>query len=129
MNEEKIRIEAHKKAFDDLALWIWAQFEKEIKFLLPSAVMTIKEWYSREIKDMIAGASVHIEIKDWIDSVSLEYLCVALGAKEYRITAYPLRRLHIILKVPISSQTKLTMQCTGMWKPKWRKEDGQGKDK
>lgn len=122
MNEENdARIESHKKAYDDLVLWIKHQFTNEIKMLLPSAVMTIKEWYSLAIKDMIQGALVHIEIKGSYDSVTMEYLCTMLGATEYRVKAYPLCRLHLVFKVPITSKAKLAMQCTGMWIPKWKK--------
>lgn len=123
MNNEELRIEAHKKAYEDLKQWIMHQFDTEIKFLLPSAVMTIKEWYSLAIKDMIQGALVHIEIKDWFDSETVNFLCNVLGAKDYRVKAYPACRLHITLQVPISSQAKVAMQCTGTWTPIWRKKD------
>lgn len=121
MNEENnARIEAHKKAYDDLVLWIKHQFEKEITFLLPSAKMTINEWYSLDTKLMIKGASVHIEIKDGYDSATMEYLCMMLDAKEYRVKVYPACRLRLDFKVPITSKTKLAMQCAGMWTPKWK---------
>lgn len=122
MKEENLeRIEAHKKAYDDLVLWIKHQFENEIIFLLPSAKMAINEWYSLDTKDMIKGASVHIEIKDGYDSATMGYLCMMLDVKEYRVKVYPACRLRLDFKVPITSKTKLAMQCAGMWTPKWRK--------
>lgn len=128
MNEEnKQRIEAHKEMFEDLGLWIDAQFKKEILLLLPSAVMAYKEWYSPTIKDLILGALVIIDINEWTDSEMLAFLCNAFGAKGYHITAYPMRRLRIALQVPISSHVKLSMECIGTWTPKWVK-DGKGKN-
>lgn len=127
MNDDKSRIVAHKRAYDDLVLWIMHQFENEIKYLLPSSVMTIKEWYSLAIKDMIEGALVNIEIKGWFDSETINFLCNVLGAKNYRVKAYPASRLQIILQVPISSQAKVAMQCTGTWTPKWRKDEQEKK--
>lgn len=122
--ENQDRIEAHKKAYEDLVLWIMSQFEKEIKFLLPKAKISVCEWYSQAVKDMIQGASVNIEIKGWFDSETMAFLCNALGSKFFRVTAFPMCRMQIVLKVPISSVTKMAMQCNGMWTPKWRKEDG-----
>lgn len=122
MNEENdARIEAHKKAYDDLELWIKHQFENEITMLLNSAEMTVREWISIDNKDLIKGASVHIAIKGGYDSETMQYICTMLGATEYRVKAYPLCRLHLVFKVPITSKAKLAMQCTGMWTPKWRK--------
>lgn len=128
MNEEnKERIEAHKKMYEDLVPWIMNQFEGEIKVLIPSAKITIREWYSQTIKDMIRGASVTIEVKGWFDSEDMEFLCHVLGTKDYRVTAYPLCRMHLTFKVSISNVCKSAMQCTGMWKPKGKKEDEQEK--
>lgn len=128
MNEvNKERIEAHKKAYDDLVLWIKHQFANEIVMLLPSAEMDVWEWFSLDNKDLIRGASVRIAIKGGYDFVTMEYLCTMLGATEYRVKAYPACRLHLVFKVPITSKAKLAMQCTGMWTPKWKKEDEQEK--
>lgn len=121
MNNEEAKIEAHKKAYEDLKQWIMHQFDTEIKFLLPSAEMNVREWISIDNKDLIKGASVHIAIKGGYDSVTMEYLCMMLGATEYRVKAYPLCRLHLVFKVPNTSKAKLAMQCTGMWIPKWKK--------
>lgn len=122
MNEENnARIEAHKMAYDDLVLWIKHQFANEILMLLPSAQLNVKEWISIDNKELIKGASVHIAIKGGYDSVTMEYLCTMLGATEYRVKAYPLCRLHLVFKVPITSKAKIAMQCTGMWIPKWKK--------
>ena len=125
MIDDKSRIVAHKRAYDDLVLWIKHQYENEITYLLPTADIEINEWYSLAIKDMIDGASVRIGIKGWFDSETIEFLCNVLGAKRYRVKAYPASRLHIIFKVPISNQAKVAMQCTGQWTPYWRKEDEQ----
>lgn len=127
--ENKARIIVHKKMYEDLVLWINNQFEGEIKSLLPSAKISVCEWYSRELKDLIEGAAVHIEIKGWFDSETINYLCHVLGAKEYRVTAYPLRRMHISFKVSIMNTTKSLMQCAGKWTPKWKKEDEHKKEK
>ena len=122
MNEvNKERIEAHKKAYDDLVLWIKHQFANEIYMLLPSAEMNVREWLSLDNKDLILGASVHLAIKGGYDSETMEYLRMTLDAKEYRVKAYPACRLHLVFKVPITSKTKLAMQCAGMWTPKWKK--------
>lgn len=122
MNEENnARIEAHKKAYEDLVLWIKHQFTNEILMLLPSAQLNVREWISIDNKELIKGASVHIAIKGGYDSVTMEYLCTMLGATEYRVKVYPLCRLHLVFKVPITSKAKLAMQCTGMWIPKWKK--------
>lgn len=116
------RIEAHKKAYEDLVLWLKHQFKEEISMLLPSAEMDIREWLSLD-QDLIKGASVHLVIKGAYDSITMEYLCTILGATEYRVKAYPLCRLHLVFKVPNTSKAKMAMQCTGMWTPFWRKNE------
>lgn len=125
MKEDKLRIEAHKKAYDDLVQWIMHQFKTEIIYLLPSAKISVNEWYSKIQKDLIQGASVVIEIKDWFDSATIDYLCHVLGTKEYRVTAFPLCRMHLTFKVANANVSKTAMQCTGMWTPIWRKKDEQ----
>lgn len=119
--ENQVRIIVHKKMYEDLVLWINYQFEAEIKALLPSTKISVCEWYSRDLKDLIEGASVSIEIKGWFDSETINYLCHTLGAKEYRVTAFPLRRMHLNFKVSNTNTTKTLMQCSGKWTPKWAK--------
>lgn len=123
--ENQERIDAHKKMYEDLVKWIMSQFEVEIKTLLPSAKISVCEWYSQTIKDLIKGATVNIEIKGWFDSETMDFLCHLLGTKEYRVTAFPLCRMHLNFKVSIANVAKAAMQCTGMWTPKWKKEDEQ----
>ena len=123
--EDQERIEVHKKMYEDLVQWVMSQYDLEIKVLLPSAKISVCEWYSREIKDLIQGAAVHIEIKGWFDSELIKHLCDVLGASEFRVTAFPLCRMHISFKVSIMNTTKSLMQCAGTWQPKWKKEDEQ----
>ena len=122
MKEENLeRIEAHKVAYEDLVLWINNQFEREIKGLLPSAKISVSEWYAIAPKDLIKGATVCIEIKGWFDSESMDYLCHVLGTKNYLVQAYPLCRMKLNFKVSISNVAKAAMQCTGTWTPKYQK--------
>lgn len=116
------KIEAHKVAYEDLVLWIGNQFEREIKPIIPSAKISVCEWYSKALKDLIQGASVCIEIKGWFDSETIDYINHVLGTKDFRVEAFPLCRMHLIFKVSISNVAKAAMQCTGMWTPIYRKD-------
>lgn len=128
MNEDnKERIDAHKQMYEDLVKWVMNQYETEIRVLLPSAKITVKEWYSQEIKDLIRGASVHLEFNSWFDAETLDYLCTLLGTKEFRVRSYPLCRLRITFKVPVSSYAKMCMHMAGMWVPSYRKNEGEQK--
>lgn len=128
MNEvSKETIEAHKKAYKDLVLWINSQFENEISILLLSAKMQVTECFSRDHKELIKGAYTKLVIKQMLDSDILDYLCQALGSKRFTITPYPLGRIELSFFVPITNQAKGAMTATGMWVPYWRKENEQKK--
>lgn len=123
--ENQERVEVHKKMYEDLVLWVNNQFETQIKVLLPSAKISVCEWYSQTIDGMINGANVKFEIKGGFDSETIKFLCDVLGSKEFTVTAFPMCRIHLNFKVSITNSCKTVMQCTGLWKPKWRKEDEQ----
>ena len=121
--ENQERIEAHKKLYEDLVQWVNNQFEAQIKVLFPTAKISVCEWYSSEPLNLIKGASVNIEIKGWFDSDTISYLCHVLGSKEFRVTAFPLCRMHLTFKVSLANTCKAAMTCSGTWIPKWKKED------
>lgn len=125
--EDRARIAAHLNMYDDLVPWVEQQIETHVKVLIPSAKYTIREYYSTEIKGMIEGATVFLDINGWFDSETMEFLTQTLGAKRYRVTAHSKCRMVIALKVPISNPAKGAMTYTGMWTPKWRKDEQKNK--
>lgn len=121
--ENQERIDTHKKMYEDLVQWVNNQFEKQIKVLFPTAKLSVCEWYSNEVMNLIKGASVNIEIKGWFDSETISYLCHVLGSKEFRVTAFPLCRMHLTFKVSIMNTCKAAMTCTGTWKPNYIRDE------
>ena len=56
-----------------------------------------------------------------------KYLVMILGARSYKVTAYPLSQIHIDLKVPIANTNKAIMTCAGKWTPYWKKDEQEKK--
>lgn len=119
--EIKERVEAHKKAYKDLCLWLDEMYANDIKMLFGKSSFSYREWLNRDEPQLIEGASVTLEIKLGFQSEEMEYLMMLLGTKSYRVSVYPLGRIQLVFKVPIMNNSKVAMTCTGKWTPYWRK--------
>lgn len=119
--EIKERVEAHKKAYKDLCLWLDSIYENEIKMVFGKSQFSYREWLNRDEPELIEGAIVTLEIKLGFQSEEMEYMLQVLGSKRYNVTAFPLNRLHIKFWVPLMNTCKTAMTCCGKWTPYWKK--------
>ena len=121
--ELKERVEVHKKLYKDLCLWLDAMNENEIRFLFMLKEFRYREWLNSDEPSIIEGANVTLVMKGGFSSKEMEYLVMILGARSYKVTAYPLSQIHIDLKVPIANTNKAIMTCAGKWTPYWKKDE------
>lgn len=119
----KERVEARKKAYKDLCQWIVDMVENELKFVLEIREYHYHEWLNHDEPALIDGAIVTLVVKGWFSNVEMDYLLMALGATSYKVTAYPLSRMYIDIKVPIMNKSKATMTFAGIWKPYWKRDE------
>ena len=124
MKEElKEKVAVRRKMYKDLCLWLVSMIENELRFVFVLKEYHYREWLNTDEPTILEGAIVTLDVKGGYSSAEMDYLLMILGAQRYKVTAYPLSRMHIDVKVPIANTSKATMTCTGKWTPYWRKDE------
>lgn len=125
--ELKERVEVRTRLYKDLCLWVVSMIENELKNVFLIREYNYHECLNTDEPSLIEGAFVTIVLKGEFSSVEMEYLLMVLGAESYKVKAYPLSVMHIVVRVPIANKSKVAMTYAGKWTPYWKKDEQEQK--